>query len=218
VELGVPEATPIEFVVVAGCVSVFPLPETARTIVAPLTEFPKPSFAVTRIVEVSLSGAMLVGAALTADVAPETALAVTVTALVCVIATPSAVAEMVFSSALFDDSVPVATPLASVGPEGCTRVFWVPVDASTTFAPLTGSPLLLRTVTVTVASPEPAVIDAWSTPTLDCDPDTDAGVTVTIAVCVTPVPLIVAETVFVSATDEPSDPVATPFAFVAPAG
>ena len=78
--------------------------------------------------------------------------------------------------------------------------------------------MLLRTVTVIVASPEPAVIDAWSTPTLDCDPDTDAGVTVTVAVCVTPVPLSVAETVFVSATDEPSDPVATPLAFVAPAG
>lgn len=123
VELRVPEATPIEFVVVAGCVSVFPLPVAVRTIVAPLTGFPKPSFAVTRIVEVSLPGAMLVGAALTADVAPETAPAVTVTATVCVIATPSAVAEMVFSSALFDDSVPVTTPLASVVPEGCTKVF-----------------------------------------------------------------------------------------------
>jgi hypothetical protein len=78
--------------------------------------------------------------------------------------------------------------------------------------------LLLRTVTVIVARPEPAVIDAWSTPTVDCEPETDAGVTETLAVCVTAVPLIVAETVFASATDEPKDPVATPLAFVVPAG
>jgi len=44
------------------------------------------------------------------------------------------------------------------------------------------------------------------------------GVTLTVAVWVIAVPLIVAETVLVSATVEPSDPVATPLAFVGPAG
>jgi hypothetical protein len=138
VELSVPDVTPIELVGVAGCVSVLPLPVAASDTVAPLTGFPNSSFAVTRRVEISVPGAMLVGAAVTTEVDPETGPAVTVTAAVCEIATPFAMAEMVFSSALFEDSIPVATPLALVGPEGWTRVFCVPVDESTTFAPLTG--------------------------------------------------------------------------------
>jgi hypothetical protein len=44
------------------------------------------------------------------------------------------------------------------------------------------------------------------------------GFTVTVAVCVIAVPLIVAETVLVSATVEPSEPVATPLAFVVSVG
>jgi hypothetical protein len=42
--------------------------------------------------------------------------------------------------------------------------------------------------------------------------------TVTAAVCVIPTPLIVAETVLAAATVELSVPVATPEAFVVPAG
>src|SRR2546426_927231 len=49
-------------------------------------------------------------------------------------------------------------------------------------------------------------------------PPADAAVTVTAAVCVTPVPLIVAETVFASATLELRVPVATPLVLVVPLG
>src|SRR6266550_1248707 len=69
-----------------------------------------------------------------------------------------------------------------------------------------------------VALPLPAVTDPGAAVTLDVDAETVAGVTVTVPVCVTGVPLIVAETVFVSATDELSVPVATPLAFVTLAG
>src|SRR3989454_3761047 len=51
----------------------------------------------------------------------------------------------------------------------------------------------------------------------NCPPG-DAAVTVTVAVCVTPVPLIVAETVFASATLELRVPVATPLVLVVPLG
>src|SRR2546426_4328286 len=51
----------------------------------------------------------------------------------------------------------------------------------------------------------------------NCPPG-DAAVTVTAAVCVTPVPLIVAETVFASATLELRVPVATPLVLVVPLG
>src|SRR5262245_28141641 len=162
---------------------------------------------------------MLVGAAETVDVAPESGPAVTVTCAVCVMATPSAVAEIVFSSALLDDSVPVATPLTSVVADGCVSVFCVPLDASTTVAPLTGSPLVLRTVTVMVALPAPAVIGVGAAPMLESDGDIVTGaVRVTLAVWVMAVPLIVADTVCNSATDELRVPVATPLAFVGPAG
>src|ERR1051326_7395568 len=63
VELSVPEATPIELVVPLGCVNVLPLPLALSTTVTPLTGLPKASLAVTRIVDVSDPGAMLVGAA-----------------------------------------------------------------------------------------------------------------------------------------------------------
>jgi hypothetical protein len=48
--------------------------------------------------------------------------------------------------------------------------------------------------------------------------ETDDGETVTLAVCTMATPLIVAETVFASATVELSVPVATPVALVVPAG
>src|SRR6266699_64856 len=52
VELSVPVATPLAFVVAAGCVSVFPVPVAASTTVAPWTGLPSASLAVTVIVDV----------------------------------------------------------------------------------------------------------------------------------------------------------------------
>ena len=118
VELSAPVATPLAFVGLAGCVSVLPEPLAASTTVAPLTGFPFASRAVTVIVEVPLPTAIEVGAAVTVDCEADTAPAVTVTAAVCVIVTPPAVAETVFVPATVEVSVPVATPLALVGPAG----------------------------------------------------------------------------------------------------
>ena len=94
----------------------------------------------------------------------------------------------------------------------------LPVAASTTVAPLIGVPFASFTVTVIVALPLPAVSDAGVPASVDSEADTGAVVTVTVAVCVTAVPLIVAETVFASATLELSVPVATPLVLVVPLG
>ncbi len=72
----------------------------------------------TVMVDVPLPTAIEVGAAVTVDCEADTAPAVTVTAAVCVIVTPPAVAETVFVPATVEVSVPVATPLALVGPAG----------------------------------------------------------------------------------------------------
>jgi hypothetical protein len=69
-----------------------------------------------------------------------------------------------------------------------------------------------------VVFPLPAVNEAGVAPTVDNVGEMVAGVTVMLAVWVMAVPLIVAETVFVSATDELRLPVATPLALVTPAG
>jgi hypothetical protein len=82
VELSVPVATPLAFVVPAGCVSVLPVPVAANTTVAPEIGLPPASRAVTVIVEVSLPAVMEVGVAATVDWAASTAPAVTVTAAV----------------------------------------------------------------------------------------------------------------------------------------
>jgi hypothetical protein len=69
VELSVPVATPLPFVVPLGCVSVFPVPVAPSTTVEPLIGFPNPSFAVTVMVDFTLPvlAPMLVGDALTDD-------------------------------------------------------------------------------------------------------------------------------------------------------
>src|SRR5205809_335079 len=54
--------------------------------------------------------------------------------------------------------------------------------------------------------------------TVDCAADTVPGFTTTVTVCVTATPLIVADTVFDSATVELRVPVATPLAFVTALG
>src|SRR6266540_2381158 len=218
VELNVPVATPLASVGPLGWVSVLPLPVAASTTVAPLIGFPLASCAVTVIVEVPLSTTMDAGEPPTVDCAAETDPAATVTPASWVIAVPFAVAATVFGSATVELNAPVATPLASVGPVGCVRVFPAPVAASTTVAPLIGLPPASRAVTVMVALALPAVRAVGEAVRVDCDADTGAGSTVTVAVSVRGAPSIVAEMVFVSAPVELRVPVATPLASVGPLG
>jgi hypothetical protein len=167
VELRVPVATPLALVAPAGCVSVFPEPVAASTTVAPLTGFPLASRAVTVIVDVPLPATIEVGDAVTRDCDAETDPAVTVTVAVCVIAMPLIVADTVFEPATVELRVPVATPLAFVGPAACVSVLPEPVAASTTVAPLTGLPFASRAVTVIVELPLPAVMEVGAATMLD---------------------------------------------------
>src|SRR6266513_1961520 len=181
VELRVPVASPAASVVPLGCVSVLPLPAAASSTVAPLIGLPPASFTVTVTVALPLPAVSEVGAAATVDCEADTGAEVTATAAVCVIAVPLTVAETVFGSATVVLSVPVATPVASVVPLGCVRVFPVPVAARTTVAPLIGLPPASFTVTVMVELPLPAVSDAGAAATVDCEADTAPAVTVTPA-------------------------------------
>src|SRR2546421_2172 len=209
---------PLASVVPTGCVSVFPaVGLAASTTVAPAIGLPLASFAVTVIVLVSVPALIDVGAAATLDCAAETPPAVTVTVAVCVMATVLIVADTVFAPAAVDESVPVATPLASVVPTGCVSVFpAVGVAASTTVAPAIGLPLASFAVTVIVLVSLPALLDLGPAPTLDCAAETPPAVTVTVAVCVMATELIVADTVLVPAAVELRVPVATPLASVVP--
>src|SRR5439155_923101 len=78
VELSVPVATPLAFVVALGCVTVFPKPVALRMTVAPATGLPSASRAVTVIVEVPVP-AVIGDVAARLDCAPETVLAATTT-------------------------------------------------------------------------------------------------------------------------------------------
>src|SRR5213594_4103664 len=196
VDASVPVATPLAFVVVAGCVSVLPDPVAASTTVAPGIGFPLASRAVTVIVDVPLP-AVIGEVALTVDCAADTVPAFTTTVAVCVIATALIVAVIVFDSASVDASDPVAT--------------------STTVAPGIGLPLASRAVTVIVDVPLPAVIGEMAV-TVDCAADTAPAFTTTVTVWVTPIPSIVAEIVLDSARVDDNVPVATPLAFVVAAG
>jgi len=172
VEPSVPVVTPLALVVPLGCVSVLPLPVAASTTLAPLIGFPLASWAVTVIVEDPPPATNDVGEAVTVDCEADSGPAVTVTAAVCVIAVPLAVAEIVFCPATVELSDPVATPLALVVPLGCVIVLPVPVAESTTVAPLIGLPLLFLTVTVIVDEPLPAVIGVGAAETVDSEADT----------------------------------------------
>jgi hypothetical protein len=99
-----------------------------------------------------------------------------VTVAVCVIAVPLTTAKIVLVPATVELKLPVAPPVASVGPVGCVRVFPVPVAASATVAPLIGSPFASLTVTVIVAVPLPAAIDVGEAVNVDCSADTGPGV------------------------------------------
>jgi hypothetical protein len=174
VEVNEPVATPLALVGAAGWVSVFPDPLAARVTVAPLTGLPNASFAVTVIVDVPLPARMDVGLALTVDWPADGGPAVTVTVAVWVIETPLMVAETVFVPAAVDDSVPVATPLAPVVPDGWAIVLPLPVADSTTLAPLTGLPFASRAVTVMseVVPPFEAAMLVGDAPTVDREADT----------------------------------------------
>src|SRR3989442_1039892 len=159
VDDNVPVATPLAFVVPTGCVSVLPVVGVAAsTTVAPWIGFPLASRAVTVMVDVAPS-AVMGDVALTVDCAGETVPAFTTTVAVCVIATELMVADTVFVSAVFELSVPVATPLASVVPTGCVSVLpAVGAATSTTLAPWIGLPFASRAVTVMVDVPLAAVM------------------------------------------------------------
>ena len=135
VDASVPVATPLAFVVVAGCVSVFPDPVAASTTVAPAIGLPFASRAVAVIVELPLPAA-IGDVALTVDWLADTVPAFTTTVAVCVIATALIVADTVFAPAAVELKLPLATPPASVVPSGCVTVFpAVGVAASVTVAP-----------------------------------------------------------------------------------
>src|SRR2546426_309703 len=107
VELSVPVATPLAFVVALGCVRVFPVPVAASTTVAPAIGFPEASRAVTVIVDVLAPLEAVIGdVADKLDCPPETLLVVTTTVAVWVMATASMLAETVFASATVELSVP----------------------------------------------------------------------------------------------------------------
>src|SRR6185295_19354433 len=127
------------------------------------------------------------------------------------------VADTVFDSATSEVRVPVATPLASVGPPGCVRVFPVPVADSTTVAPGIGLPNPSLAVTVIVEVPVPAAIGDVAV-SVDTLADTAPAFTTTLAVCVIATALIVADTVLEPAMVALKVPVATPLAFVVPTG
>src|SRR6267142_2940207 len=148
VELKLPVATPLAFVVVPGCVSVLPVPVAASTTVAPAMGLSSASRAVTVIVDALAPVEAVIGdVAATLDRAPETLLAITTTVAVCVTATALMVADTVFDSATGELSVPVVTPSAPVGPPGCVSVLPRPVADSTTVAPGIGLPNPSITVT-----------------------------------------------------------------------
>src|SRR5207249_2263527 len=144
-------------VVALGCVSVLSVPVAASTTVAPGIALPNPSLAVTVIVELPVPAA-IGDVAVTVGWVAGGAGGVTTTVALCVIATPSMVAETVFDSATTELSVPVATPLAFVTLPGWVRVFPVPVAARTTGAPAIAFPNPSFAVTVIVAVPVPAAI------------------------------------------------------------
>src|SRR5438093_2020599 len=123
VDDNVPVATPLAFVVAAGCVSVLPPPVADRITVAPATGLSSASRAVTVIVEALAPFEAVIGdVAATLECPPETVLACTTTVAVCVMARELIVAETVLDSASVDDRIARATPRAFVGPAGCGGV------------------------------------------------------------------------------------------------
>src|SRR6266480_4105766 len=156
--------------------------------------------------------------AVTVDKVADTVPAFTTTVAVWVIATELIVADTVVDPVAVELRVPVATPLASVVPTGCVRVFpAVGVAARTTVTPAIGFPFASRAVTVMVELPLPAAIGDVAV-TVDWAAETAPTFTTTAAVWVMATVLIVADTVFVPAAVELMVPVICPFAPVVPTG
>jgi hypothetical protein len=84
------------------------------------------------------------------------------------------VAETVLDSAIVEESVPVATPLALVVPTGWVRVLPNPVAERTAVAPGIGLPKasLAMTVIVELLDPLLAVMPVGKALTVDCEADT----------------------------------------------
>jgi hypothetical protein len=105
VELRMPVATPLTFVVADGCARVLPVPVAARTTDAPTIGFPAASLAVTVMVEDTPSAEIEAGAATTVESTAETEPETTVTVgSALVTATPPTVAPIVVA-------VPAASPV-----------------------------------------------------------------------------------------------------------
>src|SRR6266851_2507241 len=142
---------PLALVTWAGPTILPPPDVTANVTATPDTGLPLASFTIT-------DGAIATGVPTTAlwllpalMAIVAAAAAFTLTVAVWVIATVLIVAETVFDCATVELKLPVATPLALVVPTGCVRVFPVPVAASPAVAPALGLPFASLAVTVTVA-------------------------------------------------------------------
>src|ERR1039458_9412031 len=132
------------------------------------------------------------------------------------------VTDTVLASAWVEARVPVACPLASVAVAGWTSVLPLPVAAKTTLAAVSpGITLLCASLAVTVMV-DVAVPFAATLPGLaeivELAALTAPGVKVTAAVAVMAVPLIVTDTVLLSALVEASVAVVRPLASVAALG
>ena len=174
------------------------MPVDTRVTLAPLTGLPNWSFAVT--VNMLAAPPAVIGLVpLIVDWAADTPAGFTTTDAVCVMATLLIVADTVFVSATVEATVPVVTPRPLVT-AGCVTVLPVPVEARFTVAPLIRLPKPSLAVTVTVLPVPPALIGLVAV-TVESEFDTPAGLTTTdAAVCVMGTPLMVVDTVFVSAT------------------
>ena len=217
VDVNEPVITPDAFVVPAGCTSVFPVPLTVKLAERPAIAIPN-WFRAVIVTVLEVPSALMGPEAVAEDWLAETAPAATVTAAVCVIAVPLIVADTVFGSATVDAMVPVVTPLPFVA-AGWPSVFPVPLEASTTVAPLIRLLNASRAVTVIVLAGPPASIELGEAVTVDVAAETAAGFTTTDG-CTERIvaPPIVTTTVFGSATVDVKEPVITPEALVVPTG
>jgi hypothetical protein len=172
----VPFATAVAVVAVAplvGLTVATPMSVLTQPNVFPLITLPLASRASavnTRVAPTEFSTAGL-------GVTPTVAVAPGVTVIVGsvpVTVVPLIVAETVFTSAVVELSVPVATPLAFVVP-GCAKVLLLPVAPRTTAMLGIALPNWSRAVTVIWEPVPPATIDAGSATTVDSASFTDAG-------------------------------------------
>src|SRR5512143_2763257 len=216
-----PDATPLPSVVAAGWVTASLTIDEDRVTVTPLSGLPRPSTTVTVMAE--LPPAVKLGVpATTVESAAEGAGAVMLNAAEVALVRPVELATSVYPVPvlLIARSENVATQLLAallVVPPSVPDPGFVPIAIATVAEELTWLPNASRSSTATAG-----VIGAFACVLLGCvvyaSAAAAAGLTVTVACWVIAVPLMVAETVFASATVEARVPVATPLAFVVLAG